>query len=433
MEKHRCKLCFKNFSNGRALGGHMRSHMLNLPIPPRHEEEEEERPTEPNQLSDGDTESGSLSSSSSDEEGEGGGGEKGNLCYGLRENPKRSFRLVDPEFSFAAAAAAAAAVDAGSVVLQDRESETESSKNPTRRRSKRTRKLDHHHHQFDHHHQFHHHHQYHHQQQQQENGTKKLKFHKLSKTTESSSWAHEPEPVSSISDTTTEEDVAFCLMMLSRDKWKRKEQQLQQKQQQRRRQVFVVDQEEEEEEAEAEAEKSMEETDESDEFIKSCKNRSRVGKYKCDTCKKVFKSYQALGGHRASHKKIKFYNTTTATQTTKQTESEQQENAGTSIATPMLEKTNKVHECPVCFRVFSSGQALGGHKRTHVTGLVAATTTSTTPARTQHHQRHVTSSSTKFGDNLIDLNLPAPVDDDDISQIELSAVSDAEFVNHIKR
>ncbi|KAK3195097.1 hypothetical protein Dsin_026407 [Dipteronia sinensis] len=422
MEKHRCKLCFKSFSNGRALGGHMRSHMLNLPIPPRHEEEEEEeRPQEPNQLSDGDTESGSLSSSSSDEEG--GGGEKGNLCYGLRENPKRSFRLVDPEFSFTAAAAAA--VDAGSVVLQDRESETESSKNPTRRRSKRTRKLDHHHH-----HQFHHHHQYHHQQQQQENGTKKLKFHKLSKTTESSTWAHEPEPVSSISDTTTEEDVAFCLMMLSRDKWKRKEQQ------QRRRQVFIVDQDQDEEEAEAEAEKSMEETDESDEFIKSCKNRSRVGKYRCDTCKKVFKSYQALGGHRASHKKIKFYNnnTTTATataQTTKQTESEQQENAGTSIATPMLEKTNKVHECPVCFRVFSSGQALGGHKRTHVTGLVAATTTtSTTPARTQHH---VTSTSTKFGDNLIDLNLPAPVDDDDISQIELSAVSDAEFVNHIKR
>ncbi|KAK2650654.1 hypothetical protein Ddye_018143 [Dipteronia dyeriana] len=384
MEKHRCKLCFKNFSNGRALGGHMRSHMLNLPIPPRQEEEKggEERPPEANQLSDGDTESGSLSSPSSSDEEEGG--------------------------------------EKGSVVLQDRESETESSKNPTRRRSKRTRKLDHHHH-----------HQYH---QQQENGTKKLKFHKLSKTTESSTWAHEPEPVSSISDTTTEEDVAFCLMMLSRDKWKRKEQQ-----QRRRRQVFVVGQEdeeeEEEEEAEAEAEKSIEETDESGEFIKSCKNRSRVGKYKCDTCKKVFKSYQALGGHRASHKKIKFYNNTTTT-TTKQAESEHQENAGTSTATPMLEKTNKVHECPVCFRVFSSGQALGGHKRTHVTGLVAAATTtttittSTTPARTQHH---VTSSSTKFGDNLIDLNLPAPVDDDDISQIELSAVSDAEFVNHIKR
>ncbi|KAL9246836.1 hypothetical protein vseg_020326 [Gypsophila vaccaria] len=31
MEKHRCKLCRKNFTNGRALGGHMRSHLATLP------------------------------------------------------------------------------------------------------------------------------------------------------------------------------------------------------------------------------------------------------------------------------------------------------------------------------------------------------------------------------------------------------------------
>ncbi|XP_044502083.1 zinc finger protein ZAT4-like [Mangifera indica] len=369
MEKHACKLCLKSFSNGRALGGHMRSHMLNLPVPPRQREEEEEERA--NRVSD-DTES---TSSSDEEEGGGGELEKG-VFHGLRENPKRSIRLVDSEFSFA--------LDAGSVVLQDRESETESSKNPTRRRSKRTRKLDY---------QYHHHER---QQRQEQEMVNRFKFNKLSKT---ESWA-EPEPVSSISDTTTEEDVAFCLMMLSRDKWKRKEQQ----QQRRRHEV----QEEEEEE---EAEKSMEETDESDQF-KSSKQRSRGGKYKCDTCKKVFKSYQALGGHRASHKKIKFYSPT-------QEPEIDQENAGTSTSVPMVDR--KIHECPVCFRVFSSGQALGGHKRTHVTGLV--TTTTSTPAR----------SSSKLGENLIDLNLPAPIDDDDINQIELSAVSDAEFVNHIKR
>ncbi|KDP28801.1 hypothetical protein JCGZ_14572 [Jatropha curcas] len=361
MERHRCKLCLKSFSNGRALGGHMRSHMLNLPIPPKPEED----PTI--QLSE-ETESASSSSSSSEEEGEAEGDDKG-VYYGLRENPKRSIRLVDPEFSFA--------VDATSVVLQDRESETESSKNPTRRRSKRTRSLLEH--------QYHHHQQ---RQQEQENNFKKLIFSKLSKT---ESWA-EPEPVSSISDTTAEEDVAFCLMMLSRDKWKRREQLLQNNREQ--------------EEEEAEAEKSIEETDESDEF-KSCKTRNR-GKYKCETCKKVFKSYQALGGHRASHKKLKNYTQNRETEL-------ETENAGTS--TSAVEK--KVHECPYCFRVFSSGQALGGHKRSHVTGL------GTTPAR----------SSTKVEDNLnlIDLNLPAPIEDDDISQIELSAVSDAEFVNHIKR
>ncbi|KAJ9188490.1 hypothetical protein P3X46_003843 [Hevea brasiliensis] len=351
MDMHRCKLCFKSFSNGRALGGHMRSHMLNLPFPPKPEKEKEEHP--PIQPSE-DTRSASFSEEEAEEEEE-----DKSLCYGLRENPKRSIRLVDPEFSFAADAAS---------VLQDRESETESSKNPTRRRSKRTRKLLEH--------------PYQQHRQEQESNIKKINFSKFSKT---ESWA-EAEPVSSISDTTAEEDVAFCLMMLSRDKWKKMEQK--------------------EQDEEAEDEKSIEETDESDEF-KSCKTRTR-GKYRCDTCKKVFKSYQALGGHRASHKKLKVY-------TPSKESNLESSNVGTSSS--MAEK--KIHECPYCFRVFSSGQALGGHKRSHLTGVAA------TPAR----------SSSKIEDNLnlIDLNLPAPIDDDDLSQIELSAVSDAEFVNHIKR
>ncbi|KAF5732913.1 zinc finger protein ZAT4-like [Tripterygium wilfordii] len=380
MERHKCKLCFKSFANGRALGGHVRSHMLNLAVPPKPEpEEEEEEEEDPrNQLSE-EADSTSSSSSSDEEEEEEPEGEENSekgLSYGLRENPKRSIRLVDPEFSFA--------VDAGSVVLQDRESETESSKNPTRRRSKRTRKL------------IEHHPYYNHQNQEPEN-LKKLKFHKLSnnnnKNTKSESWA-EPEPVSSISDATTEEDVAFCLMMLSRDKWKKKEKLLNEK---------------EHEELEAD-----EETDESDEF-KSCKTRTR-GKYRCETCKKSFKSYQALGGHRASHKKIK---------------------STINVQEPELLETGnnagpqkKIHECPYCYRVFSSGQALGGHKRSHViTGsapppppAAAITAAAATPAR-----------SSTISNNFIDLNLPAPMDEDDISQIELSALSDAEFVNNVRR
>ncbi|XP_022756986.1 zinc finger protein ZAT9-like [Durio zibethinus] len=357
MEKHKCRLCLKSFANGRALGGHMRSHMLNLPIPRK--VEEPERPDVPTDHPSYESEaaSASYSSSSSEEEGE----EKGQF-YGLRENPKRSIRMVDPEF-----------VDAGSVVLQDRESETESSKNPTRRRSKRTRKILEHHQQ---------------KRQEQQEETKKLKvnINQLSKT---ESWA-EPEPVSSISDTTTEEDVAFCLMMLSRDQWKSKVH--------------------EDEEEETEIEKSMEETDESEEYFKLSKvNRTTRSKYRCETCNKVFKSYQALGGHRASHKKIKTYSPATH-----ETDLDP-ENVGTCSITE-----KKIHECPVCFRVFSSGQALGGHKRSHVTGQVVATME--TPVK----------SSKKLGDSWIDLNLPAPMDDDDVSQIELSAVSDAEFVNHIK-
>ncbi|GKV12861.1 hypothetical protein SLEP1_g23951 [Rubroshorea leprosula] len=358
MERHKCRLCFKSFANGRALGGHMRSHMLNLPVPPKLPEES------PVQLSE---EAESAPSSSSSEEDEEEEEEKGQF-YGLRENPKRSIRLVDPEFSLP--------VDAGSVILQDRESETESSRNPTRRRSKRNWKQDH---------------EYHHRQQSQEHeNTKKLKFSQLNKA---ESWAAEPEPLSSISDATNEEDVAFCLMMLSRDKWKKNEQK----------------QKEPEQETEQEQEEETEETDDSDDSKLYKNNRSR-GKYKCETCNRVFKSYQALGGHRASHKKIKLLNPSPAREPEMDPE-----NVGTSSVAD-----KKIHECPVCFRVFSSGQALGGHKRSHVTGLVATPAKSTT--------------SMKFGENsFIDLNLPAPIEDDDYSQIELSAVSDAEFVNHVRR
>ncbi|KAF8380504.1 hypothetical protein HHK36_027991 [Tetracentron sinense] len=333
MEKHRCKLCFRSFSNGRALGGHMRSHMAMLSTTPKTQQ--------PHQLGD-ETESASSSSpsssssSSGDEEEE---EEEKGLYYGLRENPKRSFRMVDPEFSFA--------VDAGSVV-QDRESETESSKNPTRQRSKRNRKLS-----------------------NVKHLQVELKKPELSKTSKDESSA-EPEPVSSISDTTPEEDVALCLMMLSRDIWMKEE----------------------------------EETENSDE-LKFSQTRTR-SKYQCGTCKKVFRSYQALGGHRASHKKIRGC-TPSSSPVSRNHETEfRPGNAGTVLV------DRRIHECPVCFRVFGSGQALGGHKRSHLSSSASA------------------ASAAKFGDNLIDLNLPAPVEDDDISQVELSAVSDAEFVDPIK-
>ncbi|XP_004306958.1 PREDICTED: zinc finger protein ZAT9 [Fragaria vesca subsp. vesca] len=404
MERHKCKLCMRSFSNGRALGGHMRSHMMNLPIHQNPQGEEEDAPVHDQMLID-EIDSVSASSSSDDEEGHGEEEEEDEegLYYGLRENPKRSIRLVDPEFSFA--------VESGSVVLQDRESETESSKNPTRRRSKRTRKsamfdhLQHHDHQ-QLHNQYHHHHpklNQHHQEA----------FNKIKLKNKIDSYANnnvEPEPVSSISDATTEEDVAFCLMMLSRDKWKKQDKQQQEEQ----------DYQDEDVEVEY---RSLDESDESEEqLIKFQRTKSSRGKYKCETCNKVFKSYQALGGHRASHKKIKAASAANPNPNRivykPEPDPEINHNAGSSSFV-------KTHECPVCFRVFSSGQALGGHKRSHVTGSAAINYT--------HHHTPSMKSLAKLGDNMIDLNLPAPVDDDEMSQIELSAVSDAEFVNPIRR
>jgi hypothetical protein len=318
-------------------------------------------------------ESAPSSSSSEDDDDD----EKG-LSYGLRENPKRSIRLVDQDFSFPQ-------VDTSSVILQDIESETESSKNnPTRRRSKRVWKIR----GFD-------------QKYYGESAMKKVKI--FNKTISS---VVEHEPVSSVSDTTTEEDVAFCLMQLSRDNWNRQNEQYEEPEEDEDEEELDDDEdedveaeeEEEEEEEEDEIERSLEDSDESQELIKVSKNNNKVrkGRYKCETCNKVFKSYQALGGHRASHKKIKLNITV---------EESQQE-------FEVVEK--KIHECPVCFRVFNSGQALGGHKRTHV--IHGSTTT--VPIF----------SSKKVAKSVIDLNLPAPIDDDEVSQIENSAVSDAEFV-----
>ncbi|KAL2337581.1 hypothetical protein Fmac_012027 [Flemingia macrophylla] len=342
MEKHKCKLCFRSFANGRALGGHMRSHMMNLPIPPKANE------LSPVQLSFEAESSPSESSSS---------------FYGLRENPKKSFRFADPEFSFA---------DTASVILQDRESETESSKNPTRKRSKRAWQLGH--------------------------TVKNIKF---------------SESASSVSDTTTEEDVAFCLMMLSRDNWEQNKHRQIQHQQQRCHEDEDEDVDEDEDEDDDKDEEVREQDDDDDgyesEELKPFKKTNKVKgrySYKCETCDKVFRSYQALGGHRASHKKIKLNDETTQNQT-ELVESEH-----------VVQK--KIHQCPVCFRVFASGQALGGHKRTHV---IASPTTPTAAATVSVR------TTAKVGDSLLDLNLPAPVDEyEDVSQFDDSAVSDAEFV-----
>ncbi|KAE9617840.1 hypothetical protein Lal_00033937 [Lupinus albus] len=387
MEKHKCKLCLRRFSNGRALGGHMRSHMMNFPLPKKPQEV---------QLS---FDAESSSSSSSDEEDGDNNINYKRVCYGLREKPKKSVRLEDPEFS--------------NVILQDSESETKSSKNtrlmrePCNYRSKRTRKFA----VFD----------------NCNKNRKKVheresitKIMKLSEDSKAESWVVDHEPLCSNSDVTTEEDVAFCLMMLSRDKeWKRqKEHEQEQEQEQSINNQYYEEEEEEEDgdEDEDEMERSFEEDsdDESEEEYIFSKNRVRGGRYKCETCNKVFRSYQALGGHRASHNKIKVK---ISTKINDEQELEN-ENGGTSSPKMVVEK--KIHECPVCFRVFASGQALGGHKRTHVIGLAPAATTTTKQV----------SSSTKHGNSFIDLNLPAPVDDnDEICQIESSAVLDAEFVN----
>lgn len=58
--------------------------------------------------------------------------------------------------------------------------------------------------------------------------------------------------------------------------------------------------------------------------------------YECKTCRKKFHSFQALGGHRASHKRPRM-------------------------------SSEKKHVCTVCGLEFERGQALGGHMSKHRT------------------------------------------------------------------
>ena len=79
---------------------------------------------------------------------------------------------------------------------------------------------------------------------------------------------------------------------------------------------------------------------------------SRV--FECKTCNRQFPSFQALGGHRASHKKPRLMG------------GEHGSLDSQSQGSPTKPKT---HECSVCGLEFAIGQALGGHMRRHRTAL----------------------------------------------------------------
>lgn len=129
---------------------------------------------------------------------------------------------------------------------------------------------------------------------------------------------------------------------------------------------------------------------------------SKKAMYKCTTCNKSFHCHQALGGHRSSHNKVK------ACFSQIQAKATLEETKDSCVKARHERKTPRVHECSICHRVFSSGQALGGHKRLHWSRAGASDTVSAlssnrdTPMQEQQMPERV---------KLLDLNLPAPDDD----------------------
>ncbi|XP_059458753.1 zinc finger protein ZAT12-like [Corylus avellana] len=78
---------------------------------------------------------------------------------------------------------------------------------------------------------------------------------------------------------------------------------------------------------------------------------SRV--FECKTCSRQFPSFQALGGHRASHKKPRLM---------MGGDGSSLDSSQSSHGSPTKPKT---HECSICGLEFAIGQALGGHMRRH--------------------------------------------------------------------
>ncbi|KAL1195026.1 Zinc finger protein AZF1 [Cardamine amara subsp. amara] len=113
--------------------------------------------------------------------------------------------------------------------------------------------------------------------------------------------------------------------------------------------------------------------------------------YKCSVCGKSFPSYQALGGHKTSHRKPVSIN------------NDDVNNSNDSVTSNgVVGQSGKTHNCSICFKSFPPGQALGGHKRCHYDG----------------------GNSNGNGNNIgygFDLNLPADqVSDETLGKSQLS-------------
>ncbi|XP_078442719.1 zinc finger protein ZAT5-like [Wolffia australiana] len=175
--------------------------------------------------------------------------------------------------------------------------------------------------------------------------TKRLRLHLLAAPPAAAATTSTSSSGNSYSSAEEEEDMANCLILLAQGR--------------------ALEGEEEEKPPELKAE-----------------GEGKVGlyAYECKTCNKCFPSFQALGGHRASHKKPRGEEFSSC-------------HVSSSPKSSSQGPKSRVHECSICGAEFSSGQALGGHMRRH----------------RSVGEKEVKKEKTFL---CLDLNLPAPVEEE---------------------
>ncbi|CAN8270074.1 unnamed protein product [Cochlearia groenlandica] len=168
--------------------------------------------------------------------------------------------------------------------------------------------------------------------------------------------------------------------------------------------------------------------------------------YQCKTCDRTFPSFQALGGHRASHKKPRaaaglHYDDAFSFNLTSSTNNNN--NSHRSLAVHgKSSNSNKVHECGTCGAEFTSGQALGGHMRRHRGSVVAAGAVSTANTAVAANANTALSlSPMSFSHPVhvpvkrarsavvsldLDLNLPAPEDGNRVNGLSFASKQEQE-------
>ncbi|KAF8692292.1 hypothetical protein HU200_039901 [Digitaria exilis] len=101
--------------------------------------------------------------------------------------------------------------------------------------------------------------------------------------------------------------------------------------------------------------------------------------HRCSVCGKAFSSYQALGGHKASHRAKpppppppSSPSPQHAAAVTSSASVGSAGVVGVVVSGDGKAPAAAAHECNVCGKAFPTGQALGGHKRCHYDGTIGS-------------------------------------------------------------